>query len=126
MAAHNEVGKLGESLANHFLSEKGYCVIAKNYRYQKGEIDLIAYFQRELIFVEVKTRNYFPGAEHPETSVDQRKQNLICQTADFFLEINRLAHFPARFDIVSVELYSNRPPVIVHLEDCFRRQFILH
>ena len=42
MADHNEFGKLAEELAEQFLVQKNYKILAKNFRYQKAEIDIIA------------------------------------------------------------------------------------
>ena len=57
MADHNEFGKLAEELAEQFLVQKNYKILAKNFRYQKAEIDIIAEFQNQIIIVEVKARN---------------------------------------------------------------------
>ena len=42
MANHNELGRKGEELAVDFLLKKGYEIIARNYIYQKAEVDIIA------------------------------------------------------------------------------------
>ena len=41
MAKHLETGKKAEILAGIFLEEKGYEILARNYRYGRAEIDLI-------------------------------------------------------------------------------------
>ena len=50
-------GKYGEQLAAEFLSENGYEIIERNYRYKHAEIDIIARQGEALIFVEVKLRS---------------------------------------------------------------------
>jgi len=42
MAQHNELGKKGEQLAVDFLLQNNYKIIARNYRFLKAEIDIIA------------------------------------------------------------------------------------
>ena len=42
MATHNAFGKWGEEIACQFLTQKGYSITQKNYRFRKGEIDIIA------------------------------------------------------------------------------------
>ena len=42
MAAHNELGKLGEELAVDFLKKEGYTILATNWIFQKAEIDILA------------------------------------------------------------------------------------
>jgi putative endonuclease len=54
MADHNDFGKLAEELAENFLVEKNYKILAKNYRYLKAEIDIIAQFENQIVIVEVK------------------------------------------------------------------------
>ena len=57
MASHNELGKKGEELAIDFLQKKKYSIIARNYRFDKAEVDIIAQMEDILVIVEVKTRS---------------------------------------------------------------------
>ena len=50
------VGRVGEELAAAHFTRLGFCVIARNVRTRRGEIDLIAFDGRTLVFAEVKTR----------------------------------------------------------------------
>jgi len=49
-------GQWGEYVAALHLEEKGFSIIAKNWRCQRGEIDIIARDVDEYVFVEVKAR----------------------------------------------------------------------
>ena len=42
MAAHNELGKWGEDTAARYLSDKGYVIIARDWRIGHRDIDIIA------------------------------------------------------------------------------------
>ncbi len=42
MAKHNDIGRLGEEIAERFLRNKGYFILDKNYKKAFGEIDIIA------------------------------------------------------------------------------------
>ncbi|MCX7522126.1 YraN family protein [Microbacterium sp. STN6] len=57
MAAKDVLGRRGEEIAAAYLTERGYRVIARNWRCRQGEIDVIASQGSELVFVEVKTRS---------------------------------------------------------------------
>ena len=57
MAAHNELGKLGEEMAIRYLIKKGYEIKEKNWRFQKAEVDIIAQIENTLAVIEVKTRS---------------------------------------------------------------------
>ena len=48
-------GKLGEALAKKYLESVGIKIIEENYRYKRGEIDLIGISSNQLlVFIEVK------------------------------------------------------------------------
>ncbi|HEY1689585.1 MAG TPA: YraN family protein [Solirubrobacteraceae bacterium] len=49
------LGRLGEDFASQHLRARGFEPLARNHRTRFGEIDLIAFDGRTLIFVEVKT-----------------------------------------------------------------------
>ena len=84
MAQHNEIGKLGEELAEQYLIEKGYEIIDRNWRYSRFELDLIATKEDTLHFIEVKTRktNEF-GL--PENAVDEIKISCLIAAGEEFL-----------------------------------------
>ncbi len=58
----NIIGRQGEEHAANYLREKGYQIIARNFRIRNGEIDIIAAENpddsknRTLVFFEVKSR----------------------------------------------------------------------
>ena len=74
-----------ENRAAVYLTERGYKILEKNYRCRMGEIDLIAFHQGYLVFVEVKYRRG-NRAGCPEEVVDFRKQKKISQTATWYLK----------------------------------------
>jgi len=52
------IGKLGEDIACLYLEKNNYKIIKRNFRCKQGELDIIAFnLKKELIFIEVKTRN---------------------------------------------------------------------
>jgi putative endonuclease len=50
------LGRLGEQLAAAHLERLGFAIVERNTRTRHGEIDLIVFDGRTLVFVEVKTR----------------------------------------------------------------------
>ncbi len=82
-----ELGFLAENIAARYLEEKGYEIIAKNYRKPWGEIDVIAKVGDTVVFVEVKAnRQEFAGDFSPEIRVDYQKAKKIKRTAMLYLE----------------------------------------
>ena len=52
-----KIGRNGEAAAARFLEQRGYAIVATNWRNGRdGEIDLIATIDDLIVFVEVKTR----------------------------------------------------------------------
>lgn len=57
MSEHNELGRIGENEAAYYLALKGYTLLDRNWRREKLEIDIVAEWHGEVVFVEVKTRS---------------------------------------------------------------------
>lgn len=110
-APHLALGARGERLAAEFLARKGYALVATNFRLAVGrnrrgatvhaEIDIVAYDERTLCFVEVKTRqsDWFAA---PEANVDLRKQRQITRAARAYRRTFDVYEEPYRYDVVSV------------------------
>jgi putative endonuclease len=97
MGNNLELGKQGEHWAAQFLLDKGYQLLESNYRYGKGEIDLIALQGQILVFVEVKTRSsdlYGP----PEGAVTQHKLKQMRKVAGYYLKVSNWQG-DIRFDV---------------------------
>ncbi|HEX7047824.1 MAG TPA: YraN family protein [Gammaproteobacteria bacterium] len=103
---NKERGRNAEQLARRFLEARGLKVLAENYQTRWGEIDLVMEHAGQIVFVEVRARlnNNFGGAA---ASVTPAKQKRLIRAALRFLEQSRLAHRPARFDIVAIDGAAN-------------------
>ena len=112
MATHNAFGKWGEEIACQFLTQKGYSITQKNYRFRKGEIDIIAQKAEEIVFVEVRSRSNEQFVE-TEESISRYKEELFIETASHYLESKNI-DLDARFDVIIVIGKSN--PEIRHYE----------
>ncbi len=95
------VGQEWERLAEKHLKKAGYAIRARNYRTRVGEIDFVAEEGGVLCFVEVKGRHGI-GFGLPEEAVNAEKQRRIFRAAQAYLQRERLADFPCRFDVVSI------------------------
>jgi len=88
-------GNFAEGIAISFLKKKRFDILATNYRYRSGEIDIVAYdkAKKELVFVEVRSKWYddMPddwrrAAIIPEDTVNPIKLRKVEKTAWLFLE----------------------------------------
>jgi putative endonuclease len=113
VAPHLLLGRRGERLAAEHLERLGYALVASNFTLPVGrnlrgavvraEIDLVAYENETLCFVEVKTRASAWFAA-PEANVDLRKQRQIARAARAYRRTFGLTNEPYRYDVVSVVL----------------------
>lgn len=106
-------GAAGEILAARFLRDKGYTVVASNYRCRQGEIDIIATHSRYIVFVEVKTRRA-DALYAPREAVTTAKQRRLLQTAAIYLTRTAVSLQP-RFDVVEVVTDTNNPMLAVEI-----------
>ena len=117
MAKHNILGQQGEAIARKFLEESGYEILDENWCHGKAEVDLIAYRDKRIIFIEVKTRSS-TGFGQPEDFVTDTKQNLLQKAADEYLYIMDFKG-EIRFDIVSILFDKQGEYTLKHIEDAF-------
>lgn len=117
MAEHNDFGNLAENLAAEFLTAKNYKVLARNFRYQRAEIDIIAEFENVIIIVEVKARSYDTLIE-PQEAVTKKKIKSIVLCTDYFLSENKIDK-EVRFDIITVLPDVTGKLQITHIENAF-------
>ena len=111
-------GRRGEDLAHRFLQQRGFKVVARNYRVRSGagEIDLVAWDREMLVFVEVKARRSEEFGS-PDRAVDRDKRFALVRAGrEYARRANIEWHF-VRFDIVSVVLSD--PPSVTHIPDAF-------
>ena len=113
MTDKTEIGRKGEILAAEFLVEQGFQIVARNYRFGHGEIDLIVKREDWLLFIEVKTRSSSDYG-HPEEFLQDFQINRIFNAAEnFIFAIDWQGN--VRFDVISIKLGGK--PVIEHFED---------
>lgn len=116
MALHNKLGLIGEQQACRYLAEQGYSLLARNWRVGHLEIDIIADYFGEVVFVEVKTRGS-EALEDAVKAVDLDKQANLVAAAAYYMGLNKLDR-PYRFDIIT--LTGHRPPFeIKHYVNAF-------
>ncbi|MCF8259905.1 MAG: YraN family protein [Melioribacteraceae bacterium] len=114
---NQEAGLLGENLAAKLIEEKGYKILERNYRFGKGEIDIIAKTENVLVFIEVKTRTNLEYGP-PELAVTKSKQSQIRRIAQAYLNENN-TDCESRLDVIAILLKKDQPEYINHIENAF-------
>jgi putative endonuclease len=117
----SSLGHLGETYAAAYLDQLGFRLIAANFTVPIGrnlrgaivtaEIDIIAYDQDTLCFVEVKTRSSDWFAP-PEVNVDRRKRRQITRAARVYRQMLGIENEPHRYDVVTVIIDDDAAPRI--------------
>ena len=100
-APHLLLGRKGERIACRFLMRQGFDILARRFRARRGEVDLVAFEQEILVFVEVKTRSSREFGE-PWEFVDWQKQQSLRQAGEEFIARHDLGQYTYRFDVVAV------------------------
>lgn len=110
-------GNHGEQLAKKYLQDLGYNILFSNWTGKWAEIDLIAYLNRTLVFVEVKTR-FAKNVGLPEEAISYFKKRKLLNSAKLFLvkypKFMQDNSCSIRFDVIAVEKGTLR-----HYENVF-------
>lgn len=101
MKRQHETGLTGEHQAEAYLCSRGMTVIARRYRGQDGEIDLILLDGETVVFAEVKAR---PSGSRGSglAAVTLAKQRRMTHAALSFLLEREWTSRPVRFDVVEI------------------------
>jgi putative endonuclease len=112
---NKDTGNFGENLACNFLIEKGFMILAQNWRYKHLEIDIIASKDQQLHIVEVKTRSNIEFG-YPEQFIGKQKFQFLKNAAAIYQYQN--PHWRnIQFDVIAITLIE--PMEILFLEDVF-------
>lgn len=104
--SHRSIGSRGETLAAAYLRNRGYLILAHNWRCEQGEVDIVAQDADTLVIVEVRTRRSLTFGS-PEESVNETKRARLRTLAEAVTQAWDWQG-PWRIDVVAVDLTGNR------------------
>ena len=116
------LGSRGEALALAHLTRLGFEPLARNHRTRWGEIDLIVFDGRTIVFVEVKTRRASGRAGGALEAVAPAKQQQVRRIAAAWLaEVSeRPRSAELRFDAIGVTVDAGGALLrLDHVESAF-------
>jgi putative endonuclease len=122
MEQNMKIGPKGEIVAASYLEHRGYRILSRNFTCKLGEIDIIAYRNDMICFVEVKSRRGMRYGR-PAEAVTVNKQEHIRRTASYFL-FSRWNKLPVhektcfRFDVIEV-FYEDGETRVECIENAF-------
>jgi putative endonuclease len=116
------LGRTGEDLAAEHLVRAGFEIVERNFRTRWGELDIVAYDGRTLVFCEVKSRRVVNGDGHVFDALHGAKRAQVRKMAGMWLS-ERDDHPRAvqlRFDAVGVTFdRAGQMISLEHLEGAF-------
>ncbi|MEV4760442.1 YraN family protein [Micromonospora sp. NPDC049559] len=116
--ARQAVGAYGERCAVRHLVDAGMTVVARNWRSDLGEIDIVARDGEILAFCEVKTRRGTTfGA--PAEAVGRSKARRLRRLAARWLELHETRPREVRFDVVEVFVPPSGAARVEHIRAAF-------
>lgn len=121
-ASSNQLGRIGEDLAARHLEDRGYSIVARNWRTSiddvRGEVDIVAVDGRTLVFCEVKSRRR-TSCDDAFAAVTWSKQRQLRRLAALYLAAAG-GGVEVRFDVIAVSWpRSGGAAVVDHIAGAF-------
>jgi len=109
-----EVGRKAEGAVAKRLRRNGLRILTRNFRWPRGEVDIVALDGAVYVFVEVRAR----GADstyRPAETVRRAKQRTIRRTAQAYFHQHGLGEPACRFDVAEVYLDDRQRPARIDI-----------
>ena len=114
---NKQTGEDGENRATEYLISKGFAIIERNWRTKGGEIDIIAFQNDTIVFVEDKTL--------PNGTIDmiqrelnyQKRQRIIKTSKRFLLNHRQYSNSYIRYDVIVIDMPGFER--VYHIENAF-------
>ncbi len=116
-----QIGNEGEELAVSYLESKGYLILDRNYYFERAEVDIVAYDETCIVFVEVKKRATDDFGKPAEFVTESKIENLY-KAAEAWIYERKMDTAPARFDVIAITQQNNEAPDIKHFENAFSKR----
>ena len=114
MRVEDAVGGYGERVAVRYLQQAGMVVLARNWRCELGEVDVVARDGDCLVVCEVKTRRT-AAAGHPLEAVTPAKVARLRRLAVAWMASAGVHPLEVRLDVVAVLRPRRGPALVEHL-----------
>ena len=111
-----QLGQEGEALAANYLVQRGYAIVARNWRCDAGEVDLIVQHGEQLVFVEVKSVSR-TKTEDAALKVNRAKQRRLVRCLYTYLDMHHLENMQTRVDVIAIAWMPSGQSIIEHRED---------
>jgi putative endonuclease len=106
-AANQELGELGERIAERWLRRRGWRVLQRRFRNGHRDIDLVVERDGTVAFVEVKARRGQAFGD-PVEAVNWSKQKELVRSACVWIDRHGRPSESYRFDVVGILVEGER------------------
>ena len=120
--ARGRLGRRAERDAARLLKRDGYAILEHGFRCREGEIDLVAFKEGVVAFVEVRSRAE-PSALDPLETVTRAKRGRLVRAAHRYAALHGLwrEEVGMRFDVVALRYGPDGSLAgAQHIQDAFR------
>ncbi len=112
------LGVVGEEIAARELMSRGYVILERRYRTDRGEIDIVARDGETLVFVEVRARASAEFGSAAESVTSGKKRKVAALALEYLARHDIDAH-PCRFDVVAIDAALSDAPAVTVYPDAF-------
>lgn len=113
-----DLGRRGEDIAADYLRQRGWVLLARNFRAGPRELDLVAARRGVVAFVEVKTRSTTTGGM-PLEPIRALKRRAVETAARRWIYEHGRPGMAYRFDAIAVKVQGGSAHV-EHIPDAWR------
>lgn len=110
------LGQVGENIAAEHLTRRGFRLLERNYRTRWGELDIVAYDGRTLVFVEVKARSASLRLGTPFEAVGVAKRAQVRKMGRAWLAAHPDRPFASAIRFDAIGLVFDRSGQLIALE----------
>ncbi len=117
METNKQTGDKGENLAAVWITDKGFEILERNWRFKNYEVDIIASKNKRLHFFEIKTRTSHRFG-YPEESISFEKMECLKNAAEEYQYRNPQWKY-IQFDVLSITLKQDEAIDYFYVEDVY-------
>ncbi len=109
MSDLKKLGPQGETFAWSLLEKRGDTLLVRNFTCPQGELDLVTWHERTLVFTEVRARTRL-GFGSPAETVTRAKQTKVKRAANWFcVQTFKGKPLPdCRFDVIWLQAHEGK------------------
>lgn len=112
MTNRTAIGTRVEDLVVPLLKERGYDVVERNFRLRRAEIDVIAWHDGTLCFLEIRSKSSRRFGSPEESLTEAKARKLRLGARAYLARWGDSPLPPCRFDFVAVEISADRRRIV--------------